>query len=267
MPGAPFPASPWSRLETAPVTKPYDGTAARHYAAYRPPLHELILSRVLSDDDAFFTGLDVGCGTGYSSIALAASCERVFGIDPSPAMLCEATPHERVTYYSGAGERVPLPGHSVDVVTFAGSLFYADPDATGAELRRVCRDRAVVVVYDFEVLIGELLARYGIDAPDCGFDYDHRANFSGAIGLAEIAAGSERVGVQATASQLAHLLLSDPHRFDHFARRYQMSDPFLPLARELASTLDRSAVEADIYYSRYTVTTARGLTRPGSIQR
>lgn len=249
------------------MSEPYDGIVARHYAAYRPPLHELILGRVLSPHEAFLTGLDVGCGTGYSAIALAAYCDRVFGIDPSPSMLSEATPHERVTYRAGAGERIPLRDDSVDVVTFAGSLFHADAEATGAELRRVCRDRAVVLVYDFEVLLAELLARCGIDTPDGGPDYDHRANFSGAIGLAEIAAGSERIGVQTAASEVGHILLSDPHRFEQFAKRYQTSDPYLALVRELESAHSRVMIEADIYYSRYIVASTRGLTRAASIRR
>jgi ubiquinone/menaquinone biosynthesis C-methylase UbiE len=50
----------------------YDQVTAGHYAAYRPALHSLILRRVFSDADSFDVGLDGGCGTGHSAIALAA---------------------------------------------------------------------------------------------------------------------------------------------------------------------------------------------------
>jgi len=197
--------------------------------------------------------LDVGCGTGYSAIALADHCTRVYGIDPSPSMLTKATQHERVVYLGGAAERVPMPDGSVDVVTFAGSLFYADSDETREEIRRVCRRGAVVVVYDFEVLLGEVLRRCGIDARAGESDYDHRANFSGVARLTELAVGTERVSLEVTASELAHVLLSDSSRFDQLAKRHRATDPFVALARELRSAYDRAMIEADIYYSKYQI--------------
>jgi hypothetical protein len=42
----------------------YDSTSARHYAAFRPPLHSLILERVIGPSESFQVGLDIGCGTG-----------------------------------------------------------------------------------------------------------------------------------------------------------------------------------------------------------
>ena len=230
----------------------YDGIAAAHYSAYRPPLHQMILKRLLPGE-AFAVGLDVGCGTGYSAVALAEHCVRVYGIDPSPTMLSAAMAHEKVVYLGGAGECIPLRSRSVDVVTFAGSLFYADADATRQEIRRVCRDRAVVVVYDFKVLLGELLRRFGINPGVEGSGYDHRANFSGASGFVELAVGSERVNVHTTAPELAHILLSDVHRFDHFAKRYCASDPLPGLVGELQRTYDRATIDADIYYSKYRI--------------
>ncbi|HET8656206.1 MAG TPA: class I SAM-dependent methyltransferase [Longimicrobiaceae bacterium] len=229
----------------------YDPVAAAHYAAYRPPLHSMILGRALSGDGSFGVGLDVGCGTGYSAVALAEYCRRVYGIDPSPSMLGQATAHERVSYLGGAAERIPLPDHSVDVVTFAGSLFYADAVAAGEEVARVAREGAVVVVYDFEVLLDEVLRRCGVDPQAGGSDYDHRTNFSGAPGLAELMVRSERVSLAVSASELAHVLLSDSHRYDRFAERYRASDPFPALTGELRSAYDRATIEADVYYSKY----------------
>jgi SAM-dependent methyltransferase len=233
------------------MTERYDSTAAAHYAAYRPPLHRMILGRVLSGDESFETGLDVGCGTGYSAVELAAYCAHVYGIDPSPSMLSRATAHERVSYLEGAGERIPLPDGSVDLVTFAGSLFYADSAATRGELRRVGRHGAVVIAYDFEILLDEVLHQIGVDARVGETDYDHRANFSGARGFEELAVGSERIGLRLSAAELAHILLSDSHRLDRLAQRYGSPDPFPQIAEELDAASERSAVEAEIYYSKY----------------
>lgn len=127
------------------MNEPYSEAVATHYAAYRPPLHRTILTRVLAGTGGFSDALDVGCGTGWSSLALAEFCDRVFAIDPSQSMLDGAPPHDSVAYLLGAAERIPLPDDSIDLVTFAGSLSYADREATAVELRRVCRPDAMIV--------------------------------------------------------------------------------------------------------------------------
>lgn len=103
----------------------YNAITARHYAAYRPPLHSLILGRCLEDENKFTLGLDIGCGTGQSSIALYEFCERVIGIEPSTEMLSGALTHPHVDYVFFDQERIDFPDNSFDVVTLAGSLFYA----------------------------------------------------------------------------------------------------------------------------------------------
>lgn len=236
------------------MTERYDPIAAAHYAAYRPPLHRVILERVLSSGEPFGVGLDVGCGTGYSTVALAEHCGRVYGIDPSPAMLANAMAHERVSYLGGAAEHIPLPDDAVEIVTFAGSLFYADADATREEVRRVGRKGAVVLVYDFELLLDGVLQRCGADPRADGSNYDHRRNLSGASGFIQLMVRSERVGVAVSPSELAHLLLSDSYRYDQLAARFGAPDPFPTLAEELRSMYDRTTIDADLYYSTYQLT-------------
>ena len=61
------------------MSEEYDEAIAYHYDAYRPPLAEVILSQVLGEDERFQDRLDIGCGTGYSAIALAKYCSQVYG--------------------------------------------------------------------------------------------------------------------------------------------------------------------------------------------
>jgi ubiquinone/menaquinone biosynthesis C-methylase UbiE len=232
------------------MTERYDDRAASHYAAYRPPLHRMILRRILSDRPRFNVGLDVGCGTGYSAVALADYCDGVFGVDPSEAMLKSASGHPKVTYVRAAADRLPLAARSSDVVTFAGSLFYADSGETRAEIRRVCPS-GTVIIYDFEVLLGHVLKQCGIDTRAPESYYDHRANFSGADGFTELVVNCERVALELTMPQLAHVLLSDSNRLDQFARKYRDSDPFDVLVEELERKRRPPAIDADIYYSKY----------------
>ncbi|HUQ97829.1 MAG TPA: class I SAM-dependent methyltransferase, partial [Gemmatimonadaceae bacterium] len=190
------------------MSERYDDAAAAHYSAYRPPLHSLILGRVLRRGRSTAVGLDVGCGTGHSAIALAEYCANVYAFDASPPMLARAAKDDRVAYFAGRVEKLPIQNHAVDLVTFAGSLFYVNRDATGVEIRRVCSRNAQVIVYDFEILLDEILQRCGIDPQSAGSKYDHGVNFSGDPGFAEVIVTNERLSVEMSALELTHILLS-----------------------------------------------------------
>ena len=235
------------------MSERYDERAAAHYSAYRPPLHALILAKVLQKSASTAVGLDVGCGTGHSAIALAKYCANAYAFDASPSMLARAAKDDRVTYFAAGVEQLPIRNSTVDLVTFAGSLFYADRDAAGVETRRVCSRNAEVVVYDFEILLDEILQRCRIDQQAAGSKYDHGANFSGEPGFAEAVVKKERFSVELSALELTHVLLSDSNRLDQFVNKYGTADPSASLERDLRSASGRLSVEADIYYSKYRV--------------
>jgi SAM-dependent methyltransferase len=224
------------------VTDRYSPTVAAHYAAYRPPLHARILARVLGDRGPFDVGLDVGCGTGRSAVALAAHCARVYGVDPSPAMLAEATAHDRVTYREGTAEALPLPDRSVDVVTLAGVLPHVDRTAAARALRRVCRPGALVVPYDFAVHLEDVVAALDVTLP-APSDYDHAANLSDVDGFTEHTVGREDVDLTVTAAELAHLLLADRDRHEALARTLDAADPFPGLRARLAAEYRRCTAQ------------------------
>ena len=234
------------------MSERYDAAAARHYAAYRPPLHGLILERALPPGARYDVGVDVGCGAGASSHALAAHCESVWGVDPSPSMLARARPHGRVSYAPGTAEALPLPDRTADVVTFAGSLFYADAEAAAREVRRVGRPGAAVVVYDFDVLLSDAVRALGVDAAGVAADYDHSVNLSGRAGLAERSVVAERVVVGVTADELAHVVLSDSGRLDRLVERFGEADPFRSV-RDTLLGVGAGGVAADLYYAVYEV--------------
>lgn len=236
------------------MTERYDSTAARHYAAFRPLLHGLILDRVIRPNESFQVGLDVGCGTGYSAVALTKYCDRVFGLDPSRPMLDAAQRHPKITYLQGSGDALgQLPVQVFDVVTFAGSLFYAKTDRLRRELVRVCPPGGTIVAYDFEVLINEVIAELGADCPAVASDYDHRANLSDWAEIAVDSSGTERLRLDVTGREMAHLLLADSNRYDAFVRRFLNGDPFESLVDYLESSSGKNHLDADIYFTRYRV--------------
>lgn len=233
------------------MTERYDDVAAAHYAAYRPPLHREVLRRVLPDDATFEVGLDVGSGTGRSAVALAERCRRVYGVEPSRAMLERAEPADRVTYLHGSADAIPLPGGSADVVTLAGVLVYADTGAARAEVHRVGRPGGLVVVYDFEVLVGRWLERLGATPPEAGSAYDHGADLSGTAGFAERAVLRERVALPVAPEELAHVLLSDSGHLDRLAGALGTADPFEPVVDALRAGGAALVVDVDLYASVY----------------
>jgi len=95
------------------------------------------------------TILDLGCGTGRFSEALAVRFDaEVVGLDPSNKMLEQARRKRRdarVRYELGRGEEIPLPDNSVDLI-FMSMVFHHlnNPTLAAREFRRVLRDRGTV---------------------------------------------------------------------------------------------------------------------------
>ncbi|MEZ4697367.1 MAG: class I SAM-dependent methyltransferase [Rhodothermales bacterium] len=233
------------------MTERYDSIAAAHYAAYRPPLHETILLRVLPAGAQYKVGVDIGCGTGYSAVALASYCDRVYAVDPSEAMLGHAIADDRISYRIGEGASIPLPDASADIITFAGSLFYSDSPDTRSEIVRVGRIGCLVVAYDFDILLRPILATAGIRLSADASAYNHTANLSGAAGLVEQCVETDEVNLRMSAEQLAHVVLSDSNRCDELAAHSGTADPWRPLTDALARVGPTLSISARVYYSVY----------------
>lgn len=229
----------------------YNEAIAAHYQAYRPPLHGIILKKCLGNSTKCEHGLDVGCGTGQSSIALSDFCTMVTGVDPATDMLAQAQPHPGINYLPLTNNRLPLADHTFDVVTFAGSLFYAKSQTTLDEVERVLSPGGQVVIYDFEVLFGQL--PYPFELPTEAGDYDHAVNFDGlqAGRLKMTKSLHESVTFQLTSQELAHLLLASHNFYAYFSRRYDTALPFEALVAALGSSAEPHALTSAIYASCY----------------
>ena len=112
-----------------------------------------ILGLVLPDRRGL-DALDVGCGTGFLSLLLAARGHRVIGVDFAPAMIEEArrksAAHaDRVRFEEGDAEQLRFPDASFDLV-ISRHLLWTLPHPEGAidEWRRVLRPGGRLVVVD-----------------------------------------------------------------------------------------------------------------------
>jgi ubiquinone/menaquinone biosynthesis C-methylase UbiE len=220
----------------------YDHDAAFHYAAYRPPLHESILEKALPEGSTFETAVDVGSGAGASAIALAGKCKRVIAIEPSEAMVSAARQDPRVTWVRAVAECLPIADRSIGLVTFAGSLFYTDRQKVGSEIARICTTGGLVVVYDFEIRLQDVLRRLDYPQQTSGSTYNHALNFAGLSGFDDRRAHKERVTLHLTRDKLMHVVLSDSNVLDWVRSR----------SVNVAEVLSDSEVTADLYYTVYT---------------
>jgi len=232
----------------------YETTTAQHYAAYRPPLHETILEKIFTLPGNRQRGLDIGCGTGLSCQALTRYCNHVIGIDPSLAMLSEATTQPGISYLNADGQRIPLTGNSIDVVTMAGSLNYLDRKLLIAELTRVCRSDAEIAVYDFEIDLSHFESRFAIDTSTDSGGYNHRLNLSGFSEIEEICVVNAEVMLHPAADEIAHLLLADDRWYGSLQEQFYPRNVFESLKQEIESIDTRFKIKASIHYSLYQMT-------------
>ena len=124
--------------------------SAERYAAARPNVHEAALSRFVA-----FTGidlpvgaaLDVGCGTGQSSIALARLANHVVGVDASESMLAVCASHPKVEFKKAAAENVPASDATYDLVVVAQAFHWFNQEAFLTEAFRVLKGEGLLLIY------------------------------------------------------------------------------------------------------------------------
>lgn len=235
------------------MSEKYDEATANHYSAYRPPLHKMILKKVISINEKFGNGLDIGCGTGYSAIALAKYCSHVYGIEPSKSMLKEAISHENISYLQGSGDSLPVPDNSINIVTFAGSLFYTKSNELIKELGRVCLDKSVIIIYDFRILLDDILNHFNIVPSNTFSNYDYEVNFNDHAHFTNIIAHKEQINLTIGAENLAHIMLGDSNIYSAFVKKYNVTDPFQVLVKELKTVNTEWALKVNIYFSKYQI--------------
>ena len=80
---------------------------------------------------------DIGAGTGKMSELLARGGLLVDAVEPSEAMRAQASSIEGVTWHGGVAEETGLPNDMYDIVVFAQSWHWVDPERAGLEAARI----------------------------------------------------------------------------------------------------------------------------------
>ena len=124
---------------------------ATGYAKSRPPVHEQVIERVRRRfPKPFERALDVGCGAGLSTKPLSRIAKQCIGLEPVESMLrWSSAVAPDASFIAGSAESLPIRERSIDLITAAGSLNYADLTLFFPEAARVLAPGGELVIYDF----------------------------------------------------------------------------------------------------------------------
>jgi len=132
-------------------------SAAERYAKFRPYFHPVVMERLVEFTGCarFGSALDVGCGTGLSTRALAEISDWVAGVDNSAGMLALAPKLPNVVYQQAAAESLPYPPACFDLVTVCQAFHWFDQDKFLREAHRVLKPRSWLLIYN-NVFLGAM---------------------------------------------------------------------------------------------------------------
>jgi trans-aconitate methyltransferase len=114
----------------------YRGEFISRYDGIRPCPPEELFRLLLSLAEARPPALvvDLGSGTGISTVPWSGRALRVIGVELNPEMLRAARRAPGIEYRRASAQRTGLPEACADVVTCAQSFHWMEPEATIAEI-------------------------------------------------------------------------------------------------------------------------------------
>jgi SAM-dependent methyltransferase len=126
-------------------------SAAERYPKGRPYFHPNVVNRIinfLSLNEPLSRAIDVGCGTGLSTIALKEIAREVVGVDASIEMIALAERDPRIEYFVAGGEQLPFRDAGFDLMTLSQAFHWLDREKFLEEASRVLRASGWLTVYD-----------------------------------------------------------------------------------------------------------------------
>lgn len=140
-----------------PAPNPFvAGGVASRYLDGRPASQEAALRRAgaMAGIERVHRGLDVACGPGPSTRALAQMADVVIGADVAEEMVRTAAEvgDTQCLYLAAAAEALPFPDSCFDIVTVGSAVHWFDQDRFCSEALRVLAAERWLVVYEHHFL-------------------------------------------------------------------------------------------------------------------
>ncbi len=126
-------------------------SVAAAYLAFRPGYPPALFEWLASLAPSRERAVDVGCGSGQASVALAACFEEVIAVDPSAEQIARAEAHPRVYYRVASAEDTGVPTASVDLVIAAQAFHWFSAERFRCELARIGRAGAVFAAFTYDL--------------------------------------------------------------------------------------------------------------------
>lgn len=225
----------------------YNCDSAFHYKSYRPPLHEFLLD-IIFKEQTFNNILDIGCGTGNSSIALTKFGESVTGYDPSEPMIHNAQKHSKINYTFELNQLIDNYG----LIVFFGSLFYVDDKSLLFYQNKLSKE-GFLLCCDFQILYEPILSKLGVCENE--IEYDHSTNLDSHNTNSFELINSEKFETEFSCqlNELIHLLLSESHIKTQLNKKYELSNIFKNLREELMIHYPQNEIKinSSLFYSYY----------------
>jgi ubiquinone/menaquinone biosynthesis C-methylase UbiE len=95
--------------------------------------------------------VDVGCGSGQSTLPLGSYCQRVIGTDISHEQIKQAvinnTSHDNVTYKVASADKLPFGDEEVSMVTCGQAWHWFDPPTVHSEVNRILKSPGCLAIF------------------------------------------------------------------------------------------------------------------------
>ena len=137
-------------MATTTTFKDHFSRQSAEYSRFRPGYPADLIAWVASRAPDRTLAVDCATGNGQAAIALAGHFDAVVAVDGSRAQLERAQPHPNVRYELAVAEQLPVPDHSVSLVTAAQAVHWFDFERFHAECRRVLKPGGVSAVWTYE---------------------------------------------------------------------------------------------------------------------
>ena len=225
----------------------YTTDIATHYKSFRPPLHEILLKRSFKNQ-RFESALDIGCGTGNSSIALTKYCASVTGYDPNKSMIQYGESHPKVFFT----EKLEEINKKFSLIVFFGSLHYITTKSFNFYKEKLVRG-GYLLCSDFEILYEPILSNLEITLSE--INYDHSKNLASypTKTFAIIRTEKFKAVLDFDLNELTHLLLSETYLRPQLIEKYGSVSVVQSLQEDLKIYYPKNkiAIEANLFYTYY----------------
>ncbi len=126
-------------------------THASVYARYRPVYPDNLFEFIYAHVNGFENAWDAGTGNGQVAKILSQKFNQVLATDISAEQLSHAPKLPNIDYRQAAEELPQIPNARFDLITVAQAIHWFNRDVFYAEVKRVAKPNALVVVWCYSL--------------------------------------------------------------------------------------------------------------------